>query len=270
VHVHEDTTPAAAAATPSPAPRQLLRAVEVFVAQPASDAPPPHAAPPPTVPPDIETFFATVPPAGTAPAPLAEAAPAPSAEAAPAPPAERGSAPLAEPAPPPPAQPVPAQPVEPRTLVERIAKLDALELPSQVLRYTFRLFSASFRAALLFDTTAADPRLKDAFGAASEDHAWRGRVLPPEVLPASVRNAGQPLLARVEPESALAPLLVGLFGSLPANALFLPVVLGSRVVAVLYGDNREAVTAFESVREQFHLAWACGSRLRELVRRRRS
>ena len=37
----------------------------------------------------------------------------------------------------------------------------------------------------------------------------------------------------------------------------------------MYGDNREQATAFENVRELFHLAWAAGTRLAELVRKRR-
>ena len=40
-------------------------------------------------------------------------------------------------------------------------------------------------------------------------------------------------------------------------------------MAVLYGDSRDAATPFDNVRELFHLAWAAGTRLGDLVRRRR-
>jgi hypothetical protein len=83
-----------------------------------------------------------------------------------------------------------------------------------------------------------------------------------------VRNASQPLLARVEPDGPLGDLLRELFGGTPYNGLFLPITVGPRVVAVMYGDNRDEVTTFENVRELFHLAWAAGTRLGDLVRRR--
>jgi hypothetical protein len=67
----------------------------------------------------------------------------------------------------------------------------------------------------------------------------------------------------------MADLLREMFAELPYNALLLPITVGSRVVAVLYGDNREAATPFDNVRELFHLAWAAGTRLGDLVRRRR-
>lgn len=154
-------------------------------------------------------------------------------------------------------------------LVGRIQKLDALGTPTEVLRYAFQLFSAAFRVGVLFDTTTRNPRLRDAFGVRSGVEGYRGRELPEEVVPSPVRNAGQPLLAPLESEGALAQLLRELFGDLPVNGLFLPVTVGPRVVAVLYGDNRDAATSFDSVRDLFHLAWAAGTRLGELVRRRR-
>ena len=153
-------------------------------------------------------------------------------------------------------------------LVGRIQKLDALGTPTEVLRYSFQLFSAAFRVGLLFDTTARAPRLRDAFGVRTAAEGYRGRELSADVIPSPVRNAGQPLLAPLEPEGPLASLLRELFGEVPANGLFLPVTVGPRVVAVLYGDNREATTSFDSVRDVFHLAWAAGTRLGDLVRRR--
>lgn len=153
-------------------------------------------------------------------------------------------------------------------LVGRIQKLDALGTPTEVLRYSFQLFSAAFRVGLLFDTTARAPRLRDAFGVRTGAEGYRGRELSADVIPSPVRNAGQPLLAPLEPEGPLASLLRELFGEVPANGLFLPVTVGPRVVAVLYGDNREATTSFDSVRDVFHLAWAAGTRLGDLVRRR--
>ncbi|MBN1770211.1 MAG: hypothetical protein JXB32_03025 [Deltaproteobacteria bacterium] len=153
-------------------------------------------------------------------------------------------------------------------LMGRIQRLDALGTPTDVLRYAFQLFSAAFRVGLLFDTTARNPRLRDAFGVRTGAEGYRGRELPGDVIPSPVRNAAQPLLAPFEPESAMAGLLCELFGEVPVNGLFLPVTVGTRVVAVLYGDNRETATAFDSVRDLFHLAWAAGTRLGDLVRRR--
>lgn len=154
-------------------------------------------------------------------------------------------------------------------LVARIQKLDTLGTPTEVLRYSFQLFSAAFRVGMLFDTTTRTPRLRDAFGVRTGAAGFRGRELPEDVIPSPVRNAAQPLLAPLAPEGALADQLAELFGDVPANALFLPVSVGSRVVAVLYGDNRESATSFDDVRDLFHLAWAAGTRLGDLVRRRR-
>lgn len=154
-------------------------------------------------------------------------------------------------------------------LVGRIQKLDALGTPTEVLRYAFQLFSGAFRVGVLFDTTTRRPRLRDAFGVRTGAEGYRGRELPEEVIPSPVRNAAQPLLAPVEPDGAMAQLLWELFGEVPVNGLFLPITVGPRVVAVLYGDNRDAATSFDSVRDLFHLAWAAGTRLGELVRRRR-
>jgi hypothetical protein len=81
------------------------------------------------------------------------------------------------------------------------------------------------------------------------------------VIPSPVRNAAQPLLAPLETDGAMARLLRELFGEPPVNGLFLPITVGPRVVAVLYGDNRDAATSFDSVRDLFHLAWAAGTRL---------
>ncbi|MBI5500028.1 MAG: hypothetical protein HY907_07275 [Deltaproteobacteria bacterium] len=164
----------------------------------------------------------------------------------------------------------PAVAPPPRTaLINRIAKLDALGSPTDILRYAFQLFSATFKVGLLFDTTSAAPRLRDAFGVRTGAQGYRGRPLVPDALPSTVRNAAQPALAGVPPQGPLADLLLELFGELPYNALFLPITVGSRVVAVMYGDNREAATPFDNVRELFHLAWAAGTRLADLVRRRR-
>jgi hypothetical protein len=164
----------------------------------------------------------------------------------------------------------PAIAAPPRTaLISRIAKMDALGSPTDILRYAFQLFSASFKVGLLFDTTGSAPRLRDAFGVRTGVQGFRGRPLPPGTLPSTVRNAAQPSLAAVPPDGPLADLLRELFVELPYNALFLPITVGSRVVAVLYGDNREAATPFDNVRELFHLAWAAGTRLGDLVRRRR-
>ena len=157
----------------------------------------------------------------------------------------------------------------PRTaLISRIAKLDALGSPTDILRYAFQLFSATFKVGLLFDTTSSTPRLRDAFGIRTNAQNYRGRPLSPDTLPSTVRNAAQPALSGVPPQGPLADLLMELFGELPYNALFLPITVGSRVVAVMYGDNREAATPFDNVRELFHLAWAAGTRLADLVRRR--
>jgi hypothetical protein len=164
----------------------------------------------------------------------------------------------------------PAVAAPPRTaLISRIARLDTLGTPSEVLRYAFQLFSAPFRVGILFDTTTPQPQLRDAFGVRTGAQSYRGRTLAVATIPTTVRNASQPILARVEVDGPLAELLAELFGDLPYNALFLPVTVGSRVVAVMYGDNREQATAFENVRELFHLAWAAGTRLAELVRKRR-
>ena len=46
--------------------------------------------------------------------------------------------------------------------------------------------------------------------------------------------------------------------------------VGHRVVAVLYGDNRDAFTSFDTVRELFHLVWAAGERLARLAREHRA
>jgi hypothetical protein len=164
----------------------------------------------------------------------------------------------------------PAVAAPPRTaLISRIARLDTLGTPSEVLRYAFQLFSAPFRAGILFDTTTPQPQLRDAFGVRTGAQAYRGRTFAVATIPSTVRNASQPILARVEPDGPLAELLAELFGDMPYNALFLPITVGSRVAAVMYGDNREQATAFENVRELFHLAWAAGTRLAELVRKRR-
>jgi hypothetical protein len=40
------------------------------------------------------------------------------------------------------------------------------------------------------------------------------------------------------------------------------------VVAVFYGDNRDQPTAFDAVRDVFHLAWAAGTRLGDIIRER--
>ena len=164
----------------------------------------------------------------------------------------------------------PAIAAPPRTaLISRIAKMDTLGSPTDVLRYAFQLFSASFKVGLLFDTTGSTPRLRDAFGVRTGVQGFRGRPLPPGTLPPAVRNAAQPSLAAIPPEGPLADLLREMFAELPYNALFLPITVGSRVVAVLYGDSRDAATPFDNVRELFHLAWAAGTRLGDLVRRRR-
>jgi hypothetical protein len=167
------------------------------------------------------------------------------------------------------AAPTAAVAAPPRTaLITRIAKLDALTTPTDVLRYSFQLFSAPFKVGLLFDTTSASPRLRDAFGVRTGVDGYRGRPQPAATLPPTVRNASQPLLCRVDADGPLAELLREMFGEPPVNALFLPITVGTRVVAVMYGDNREALTTFENVRELFHLAWAAGTRLGDLVRRR--
>jgi len=166
-------------------------------------------------------------------------------------------------------QSVPVAPAPPGDLVGRIQRIDALGTPTEVLRYAFQLFSAAFRVGLLFDTTSCNPRLRDAFGVRTGVEGYRGRELPADVIPSPVRTAAQPLLAPLEPDGAMARLLDDLFGGMPVNGLFLPITVGSRVVAVLYGDNRDTATSFESVRDLFHLAWAAGTRLADLVRRRR-
>jgi len=166
-------------------------------------------------------------------------------------------------------QSAPVAPGPRGNLVGRIQKLDALGTPTEVLRYAFQLFSAAFRVGMLFDTTSRHPRLRDAFGVRTGAAEYRGRELPEEVIPSPVRNAAQPLLAPLETDGAMARLLRELFGEPPVNGLFLPITVGPRVVAVLYGDNRDAATSFDSVRDLFHLAWAAGTRLGELVRRRR-
>jgi len=163
---------------------------------------------------------------------------------------------------------VPPAPATGAALLDRIAHLDHLRRPYDVLKYTFYLFSAGFRTGLLIDATG-QPRIREAFGLQAPEGETRGRPLPDGILPQVVHGAAQPLLTRIEENTPLAAFVTELFGGLPRNALFLPVVVGHRVVAILYGDNRDATTSFEQVRDFFHLAWAAGERLAKLARERR-
>ncbi len=161
----------------------------------------------------------------------------------------------------------PSMPPRTPDLLDRVAHIDRIDRPYEVLRYAFYLFSSAFRCGLLIDAMH-DLRIREAFGAV-DAAALRGRVIAPGVLPRVVLGAAQPLLVPIDPADDVAGLLMDAFGSPPHNALFLPVVVGRRVVAVLYGDNRDAPTSFEQVRDLFHVAWVAGERLARLARERR-
>lgn len=224
-----------------------------------------------------------VPPPPVAEAPAADAGPPPEAlpddparlqpmrsvalQSAPEPPAPHSAVPvplrgLVRPAP----EDVPEG--ERTPLTRHIAELDTVDSPSGVLRLTFQAFVEAFRAGILFDTTGSTVLIREVVGHSGAGMALRGTEVAPGVVPSVVLNASQPLLGRIEPTDPLAELLLRLFGSLPPNALFLPIPVGTRVVAVFYGDNRDQPTAFDAVRDVFHLAWAAGTRLGDIIRER--